>query len=589
MAAAALSGLLELLSPLALELLFLLGVLLLLLLGRQLEPLARPKERRARRREDRECGLVPQIEDLCRQQVQRALDTYRQALRGGLDLRALPREDLQRLLVALVTAVIRVGRPDEALRLLRELRERGPGVPAPLLGSAVKLCTAKQLYGEALQLFDLCAEDPELQLRDRSVWSCLLFCAVESQQGRRCEHFFERVAQCGQASSKDYGNMVRHAAATGDPQLSLRLVKEMREQQVEIDSVVYNTVLAVCVNADKVEQAHTLLREMEGAGNVADVITYNTLMKGYSKSGRIEQCFELYEHMRRVGIAPSQVTYGILLDVCVNENKAERAAEVYAQMREEGCPMNTVLYTTLIKGFARMGQVDQAMKTYEQMREDSQVAPDVVTFSTLIRANCDARRLEAALGLLEQMRAQGLKPDLVVFNNLLMGCLQGQDPELARRLYADMSEAGIHPSSATFSILIRLCAQHKQLEEAVEMLRREPRRHRVSPEPRVFSQLVQCCLRERQGRRAVEVYRLMLEHGAATAAAHGSLLQMCAKLNMLETGAEVLQLAAEHGGRVDAQDAQLLCEAAGRKRKQQCREQCEESMRRLGLLGGPPA
>merc|ERR1719401_1359249 len=245
--------------------------------------------------------------------------------------------------------------------------------------------------------------------------------------------------------------------------------------------------------------------------------------------------------------------------------------------------MNCVLYTTLIKGFARADRVDQAMKVYEQMRSIAGrgVTPDLITFSILIKANCDAGRVDKALKLLEAMMELQLTPDEVVFNNLLSGCVNSSDVELARRLYSDMVQGGIRPSNATFSILIRLYASCKNLDEAVDMLRTEPVLRGVEAEPRLYVQLVQACLRERQGRRAVEVYRMMLQRALPTSAMNSNILGMCLKLNMLDTGAEVLTLASEAGGRVDARDVARLREAALRKKKAPCAEAVEAALAKL--------
>lgn len=48
---------------------------------------------------------------------------------------------------------------------------------------------------------------------------------------------------------------------------------------MEVDSVVYNTVLAACVTAERLDEARKLLDQMVKAGGVTDVITYNTLAK----------------------------------------------------------------------------------------------------------------------------------------------------------------------------------------------------------------------------------------------------------------------------------------------------------------------
>lgn len=527
--------------------------------------------------------LVTEVVNLSRTQVQRALETYDAAMKAGLSLSHMPQAECCRLFMALVTSAIRMGQTDDALRLLRDLREQGPGVTAALLASSTKLCTSKQLYQECIAIYDYVSMDPDLQIEDRSIWSCLLFCALEAGCHQRCRSFWEKLKASGAPSPKDYGNMIRFTSLTSDCGLALALLQEMRGAGVSIDGVVYNTVLAACVAADRVEDARTLLDEMEAVGGLADVITYNTLAKGYAKAGRMDRCFQIYDHMLAQHIKPSQVTYGILLDCCINENKVDKAAEVFDRMTKDGCVMNTVLYTTLIKGFARAGQVDHAMHVYQQMRAGQSVPPDLITFSILIKANCDARRLEAALQLLEAMLDFKLKPDEIVFNNLLGGCVKESKAELARRIYEGMIAAGIRPSNATFSILIRLYAQCKLLDEAVDMLRREPAAQGISPEPRLFSQLVLCCLRERQGRRAAEVYKLLLQHCSPTAAAHSSILGMCVKLNMLDTGAEILGLAAEAKGRVDACDAQQLLEAAQRKRRAQCVEACMAAMGQLGI------
>merc|ERR1719330_401744 len=318
---------------------------------------------------------------------------------------------------------------------------------------------------------------------------------------------------------------------------------------------------------------------------MADVVTYNTLCKGYAKAGKLDQCLELFGHMRSRNIQPSQVTYGILLDCCINEKQMDKAAEIFNEMSSQGLVMNTVLYTTLIKGFARAGEVDQAMHVYKRMCNDRDkgVCPDLITFSILIRANCDAGRLEEALALLSSMIDLGLRPDDVIFNNLLSGCVSKNSPEFAKRLYSNMVEGGVRPSNATFSILIRLYAQNKLLDEATEMLRREPKAWNVETEPRLYVQLAQACLRERQGRRAVEAYKLMIEQSPPTVAMHGTLLGMCSKLNMLETACEILTLAAEHNGHVDARDAVQLRDMAVRKRKAACIESINAAMAQLGL------
>eukprot|EP00401_Gymnodinium_catenatum_P062499 CAMPEP_0117514550 /NCGR_PEP_ID=MMETSP0784-20121206/30127_1 /TAXON_ID=39447 /ORGANISM="" /LENGTH=682 /DNA_ID=CAMNT_0005310349 /DNA_START=178 /DNA_END=2226 /DNA_ORIENTATION=- len=527
--------------------------------------------------------LIPRLVGLCRREAHTAVSLFRKALAAGLDLHQVPQSTRDALFVALTTSMIRVGSLDEAASLLRNIREHGISAGTGLFSSVVKLCTSKQYFQECLAMFDVLNEDPNSGPPDRTVWSCLLFCATEAKAYDRCPVFFEKLKALDVPGQKDYSNMVRCSSVKADWKMMMKLLQEMRGHAMPVDNVIYNTALATCVSMDRVDEARELLEEMDGVGGVADVITYNTLMKGYAKSGKMAECFKIYDLMRERGLTPSQVTYGILLDGCINDSQVDRAMAVFDSMQEEGCRMNTVLYTTMIKGFAREGKVDDAMRIFGCMTKDQNVPPDLITFSVLLKANCDADRLEVALELLDAMLRLGLQPDEVIFNNLLAGCAKHGNVDLAKRLYSDMVAAGVKPSTATFSILIRLYSQSKLLDEAVEVLRVEAAFRKVELEPRLYVQLIQCCIRARQGRRAVEIYELMLQRVSPSASSNSSMLMTCVKLNMFDTAAELLDAAASKGARLDPRDANLVLEGARRKKRTQSVEWVTRSMKTMGF------
>jgi pentatricopeptide repeat protein len=508
-------------------------------------------------------------------------------VKAGLDLRQLVEGQRDQFFMALLTSLIRAGLVDDAMRMLRDAYGSGLVKGAELCTSAVKLLTSKHHFQEGLEIHDLVKKSQISAQLDKSVWSCLLFCAIETKALSSCAPIFEKLKAVGPPSQKDYWNMVRCGSIKGDWKMMLQIVHELRSQAMEVDNVIYNTVLATCVSADEISEARKLLQEMDTVGAAPDVITYNTLIKGYAKRGHFSDCFELYELMRKRGLTPSQVTYGILLDGCVNNNEVEKAAGVFDLMKREGCPMNTVLYTTMIKGFAREQKLDEAMRVFRHMQDEKDITPDLITFSILLKANFDAGRLEDALKLVDTMQKMNVKPDEVIFNNLLSGCAKLGNAQLARQLYTDMVASNIKPSTATFSILIRLFSQCKLLDEAYTLLRTEPQKYNMEVEPRLFSQLIQACIRQRQGRRAVEVYELMYSHCKPNAAMHNSVLGMCVKLNMFDTAAELLAVAAAKGGNIDARDGNLVLEGAVRKKKDSSINACVTSMKALGLAVDP--
>lgn len=526
--------------------------------------------------------VIPQVAQLCNTRVPDALLLYRSALNAGLSIAEIPLEQFTQLFTALVTATARTGKVRDCLGLLSDMRKNGRVVSAGLFASAVKLCTSKQFFEECLQLFDFMKRDPSFTLSDKSIWSCLLFCAVEVKEYHRCGQFFAGVQANGTPSAKDFGNMLRTLTLQGDWKKSISLIQQMHNAGVEVDNVQLNMTLAACVSSNKIDEASSLLESMEKTTDVADVISYNTLLKGYAKAGRVGDAFALLTHMRSKNIASTQVTYGILLDCCINENQMDKALQVFSDMVAAGCQLNTIIFTTMIKGFARAGEFDKATEMYRQMKNDFGIMPDLVTFSILVKAKCDNCKLDEALALLEDMMSLGLKPDEVVFNNLIAGCARNENPKLGKKLYEDMVNSGVRPSNATFSILIRMFYQCKLLDEAVVYLREEPSKHRVEPEARLFLQLLQSCVRERQGKRAIEVYGMLAKHTTPTAAMHSTIFTTCLKLNMYDTAADVLDIAASKGSPVGLSDTRALVEAASKKGRMQVVRSALASMKRLG-------
>lgn len=530
---------------------------------------------------------VPQVvrllgSDQKNSSLAQATQLYRAAIKAGLKLHEVPAAQLRPLCMLMVQTAIRAGEMEHVNMLFDDMRKADLTVEESLFTSTVKMCTSKQMFAESLAIYDCVSKDPAFVLKEQTAWSCLLFSATEEKLPQKCVLFFENVKKRGTPLSKDFGNMLRIIALAGDWKACLSILDKMAQSKVEIDSVQYNMTLAACVAAGRTAEARTLLEKVEGLGGVADVITYNTIMKGLAKEGRIEECYEMFERLKEKGMNPSQVTYGILLDGCINENQLDRALKVFDEVDKSGMPLNTILYTLLIKGFARAGDCSQAMNVYSRMQLDRNVSPDLITFSILIKANCDADRMDDALVLVGDMIRLGLKPDEVVFNSLIAGCAKQGNAKLGKQLLADMVASGVRPSNATFSILIRLYQYGKCLEDAVTMLKEDPAKYNVVPEPRLYSQLIQSCIRERQGRRAIEVYDILVNNSEPTQATHSGILSTCVKLHMYDTAAEIIQMAVAHGKLVSERDTNSVLEAAFKKGKSQIMRSCVASMTTLG-------
>ncbi|KAL5711815.1 hypothetical protein ACHQM5_014054 [Ranunculus cassubicifolius] len=80
---------------------------------------------------------------------------------------------------------------------------------------------------------------------------------------------------------------------------------------------------------------------------------------------------------------------------------------------------NVVTYNSLIHGLSRLGQWKQAISLFEKMSREN-VSPGVHTFTILVDSLCKAGRLMDALKMFEAMSQFGAKPDVVTYTSLIM-------------------------------------------------------------------------------------------------------------------------------------------------------------------------
>ena len=84
----------------------------------------------------------------------------------------------------------------------------------------------------------------------------------------------------------------------------------------------------------------------------------------------------------------------------INELFEQCMSELFEEIVAQKCPVNAVLCTTMTKGFAK-------------------ARPVLITFSALVKVNCDAARMMSATWLLADMNQRGLVPDEAIYTKTL--------------------------------------------------------------------------------------------------------------------------------------------------------------------------
>ncbi|OVA15099.1 Pentatricopeptide repeat [Macleaya cordata] len=103
---------------------------------------------------------------------------------------------------------------------------------------------------------------------------------------------------------------------------------------------------------------------------------------------------------------------------------------------------NVISYNTLIKAHCDAGRVDVALDVYRHILAEAPFSPSPVTYGNLTKGLVDSNRISEAVDLLREMTSKGdaAESDSVVYNNLISGFLQLGKLDKALELFEELRE-----------------------------------------------------------------------------------------------------------------------------------------------------
>lgn len=221
-------------------------------------------------------------------------------------------------------------------------------------------------------------------------------------------------------------NICIHAfGCWGDPAMSLRLFKEMKEKSLGSsgsygpDLCTYNSLLHVLCSTGKVKDALLVWEELKSSGHEPDAFSYRILIQGCSKSYLIDDATKILNEMQYNGFCADTVVYNSLLDGFLKARKLMEACNLYEKMIDEGVKASCWTHNILIDGLFKNGRGEAAYTLFSDLKKKGQFV-DGITYSIVIMHVSRDGQLEEALELVKEMEVRGFLVDLVTITSLLI-------------------------------------------------------------------------------------------------------------------------------------------------------------------------
>eukprot|EP00930_Biecheleria_cincta_P026116 TRINITY_DN18468_c0_g1_i1.p1 TRINITY_DN18468_c0_g1~~TRINITY_DN18468_c0_g1_i1.p1 ORF type:complete len:1085 (+),score=233.95 TRINITY_DN18468_c0_g1_i1:127-3381(+) len=272
--------------------------------------------------------------------------------------------------------------------------------------------------------------------------------------------------------------MIRNCAAEQNLPAALEVFVSLKQSGVELNSVVYNTMLDACVECNQLEKATSWMEQMKKDG-MTDVVSYNTLIKAHLLANGFQKARSLVEEMVAAGFQPNCITYNEIVNATVSSHDRRVRSQVFTVLKEmqaAGVKPNQVTCSILLKSLnshSLPSEISQTMDLINCMDEQidevllSSVVeacvrigkPDLLhtklkqlmtgdtikvngshTFGSLIKAYGHARDVDSVWRCWREMRNRRIKPTSITVGCMIEAVVSNGDPSGAWDLIQEMGD-----------------------------------------------------------------------------------------------------------------------------------------------------
>ncbi|ACI64491.1 predicted protein [Thalassiosira pseudonana CCMP1335] len=201
---------------------------------------------------------------------------------------------------------------------------------------------------------------------------------------------------------------------------------------------------------DRIELAVELLQSM----NPSTPHAYEIVISGYGRRGRWSDANNLLQQMENITYSKS---------ISKDGNDATSVHD---------CGPSLNVYQTVLTALAQGGQYDKVMSLLTKMRR-RQVRPNVYTYNSLLNICAKDRtpRWKEALSLLSQcQREPGINPDLVTYTTAMRACAQARKSNKAMEIFRVINDMGMELDVYCYTTAMDACAKDRNWKTALKLL-----------------------------------------------------------------------------------------------------------------------
>jgi pentatricopeptide repeat protein len=344
--------------------------------------------------------------------------------------------------------------------------------------------------------------------------------------------------------------MIRNCAAENNLQGAIAVFDSLERSGVDLNSVIYNTVLDACVECKDLKAAEAWMEQTKKAG-MTDVVSFNTLIKAHLSLENFDKARSLMEEMRKEGLQPNRVTFNELINAVVHRGRSrDQTWEIVDEMMTAGVKPNQVTCSILLKSLNNSSGERDVVKTMELI-ETMEEPMDEVLLSSVVEACVRIGKPELLSSKLKALQStQGVAVNgSHTFGSLIKAYGHAKDIDGVWRCWKEMRSRHIKPTSITLGCMVEAVVSNGDPEGAYELIHQmqDDEQCRTALNSVIYCSVLKGFTREKKIDRVWSVYEEMnkrkIELSIVT---YNTLIDACARCSRMEHIPDILEDMKKH-------------------------------------------
>ncbi|VVA91240.1 unnamed protein product [Arabis nemorensis] len=247
------------------------------------------------------------------------------------------------------------------------------------------------------------------------------------------------------------------------------LLQALRDANILVENsdlaIVYRKVVWGFCNEMKVEDAESVVLDMEKCGIDPDVYVYSAIIEGHRKNKNVPKALDFFDQMVQKKRRINCVIVSSILQCCCQMGKFSEAYDLFQDFRDMNISLDRVCYNVAFGALGKLGKVEEAIELFREMKGKG-ISADVVNYTTLIGGCCLQGKCSDAFDLMIEMEGTGETPDIVIYNVLASGLAKNGLAEEAFETLKLMEARGVKPTSVTHNMVMEGLIVAGKIDEA---------------------------------------------------------------------------------------------------------------------------